>query len=338
VRFPTQTGEVRIAEDPAVDAGQTQHAVKRPASGLISRNGLPPAGYAFSGYTANLLWADLNPAEGSYDFATLDEARALASGHGLQFRARVMAGIHAPGWLKAALGTVTVIDRWDGRSGAPLRWWLPDAATAYRRFMAATAAHVDGEPDVLEVSATLATTIYSEPFQRQTGSAETRANLLAAGYTVEADRSAIAAMIDAHVAFLTTRTGIAHNPFQWVQGDGSAGRPDVAYTIAMMDRARDTLGARAVLQNNSLDAPDANNANVSAMYDAIRARGGAIAFQTRAPARLTGARQVVALLEYAVSLGAGAVELAPSGWQQWITPAQAAAYDARLKDNAEGVE
>jgi hypothetical protein len=161
------------------------------------------------------------------------------------------------------------------------------------------------------------------------GNATTRANLRAAGYTRELDVAAWDAMLGAHTAYRRTRTGIAFNPYQYVKADGSAG-VDVAQSLAFMDRARAVLGRLAVLQNNSLDDPASNTATETALYSGIAARGGPISFQTVAASRMTSSAQVANLCAYAVSLGASSLEFSPSGWQAYMTQAQAAAVNAQL--------
>lgn len=259
----------------------------------------------------------------------IDEAIA----RGVPFRVRLLAGRYAPQWV-LDLGSVTITDPFLGvneKYTVP-RWWTPAYADAYADLIAKLAAEYDGVVPAFSMSGPM--TVSAEPFLHQLASAETRAAVLAAGWSTAAERTAFQRMIEAHAAFASTRTFMAINPGQTY--DPSTGRwklADVSYMRALTDHFVRTLGARAIVQNNSLNVTRAteNEAYVS-MYEymkQLRASGVPIAFQTAQTALVEDLPWV---LDYAVAAGAHLVEL-PANWQELDTPEHLALVDQRLRAN-----
>jgi hypothetical protein len=169
------------------------------------------------------------------------------------------------------------------------------------------AARYDSVPEIREVTMSRCTTVYDEPFIRDRNSPATVAALRAAGYTQAADVRCLNDQIDAHAVWRSTRSGLALSPYQRI--DPAAGGDGVAITVPLMTLCRTRLGARCVLENNSLRTP-LQGGDYTPMYARIQQLGPPISFQTATAAKLGGLETVIGI---AVGMGASAVEL-PRGY------------------------
>ena len=150
----------------------------------------------------------------------------------------------------------------------------------------------------------------------------TVAALLAAGFTQAADVQCLSEQIDAHAVWRSTRSGLALSPYQRIDPAGSG--DGVQVTAPLMDLCRSRLGARCVLENNSLRNPP-QGGDYTPMYALIQRLGAPISFQTAAPAKLGGLETVIGI---AAGMGASAVEL-PQGYGG-LTPGTLAALGTQL--------
>jgi hypothetical protein len=316
-------------------------------AGVVDRNTLTHADYeaVVNDGMVYADWSELQPVAGGpiaehnpIDQAIAD-ARAFAARHpGLERRLklRVFCGIHAPAWAKAlGGGSVAIADPTDGVSGTCGRWWTDAYRQAYGELQAKLAAKYDDAPEIASVVVSGASTVYAETMIRQIGSAPTRANLLAAGYTTAADQAAIRDQIDAAAVWKRTNIEMSFNPYQTVTPDGR-GSTDLAFTLATMDYGRARYGKRFVLANNSLndtaDGSVGRGSTYTAMYDHMRTLGAPISIQTSTAPRM---HDLAGVLELAIGMGANVVEL-PRGYDKpgsnaYLAPEQLAAYDARLE-------
>lgn len=311
-------------------------------AGLISTSGYPDPSYygAVRDVVIKAYWADLQPAQGGpiaadnaidQAIARVQSLNAANPGLGMRLKVRLFAGIHAPGWAKSIGGApIPITDPQGGASGTIGRFWLPVYGTAYQDLQNKLAAKYDGVAELTDVVVARCTTVYSEPFIRDASNAGSRAALLAAGFTWQADEQCELDQMDAHQAWAHTRSSVAFNPYQKIASDGSW-TTDEAFTEQAMDHCRQSLGARCVLENNSIRWPELGGAYAT-MYAHMSALGAPITFQTATldPDRIGDLAETLA---WAVRVGADAVEL-PGGYPRVAGPSLLAPYDQDLRGNA----
>ena len=299
---------------PSIQPSPTAGAGLKPAlGGLLDRDGPPPTGYAavMGGFVVNVFWADIQPEPNGAIRANnaIDQAvttlRSLDTSGRMGLKVRLFAGIHAPEWAKSLGGApISITDPVTGASGTVGRFWSPEFGAAYSDLMTKLSAKYDSVPAVREITISRCTTAYAEPFIRDAANSVAVSNLLAAGFTVAADKQCHQDEVIAHEVWAHTRSDLSFNPYQVI--DGSA-RSDERYTEAMMDFCRATLGQRCVLANNSLRVP----LQFPQMYDHIHALGPPIAFQTAVMAKVG---DLAGTIDTAIGLGAASVEL-PAGFE-----------------------
>jgi hypothetical protein len=295
---------------------QTTKPVKPVMAGLVDRNAMPPAAYqrVLSGFVVNVTWAELQPTAGGPITTgnVIDEAiaalRSLPKGVNLRLILRVTAGTDAPDWAKRLGGDPIAISHKCKRNTCQTetigRFWTDAFGQAYQGFQKKLAARYDGVPKVAQVEIDRCTTFYAEPFLRDPDVATNVQSLLAAGYTAAADDCCQRQEIDAHQVWATTRSGLALNPYDRIDADGTY-TTDEAYTEQVMAYCRSTLGSRCVLENHSLRSP-LQDGPYTSLFSAMLAAGPPLGFQTASPERI-GDWQ--AALQWAVDAGANYVEL-----------------------------
>jgi hypothetical protein len=266
-------------------------------------------------------WASLQPERGGPLTRPNDIDRAIerARADGMKLKLRVRAGIHAPEWAKEIGGppiTVYYTPSTEKNAGEEAgtigRFWLPEFGAAYRDLQDKLAAEYDGVPEVAQVGVTRCGTIFTETYLRNTRDDRNVAALLGAGFTREADETCHVEQVQAHDVWRRTRSGVAFNPYQSIQPDGSV-RVDVDYTISRMAQCREVLGPRCVIENYSLSDTRDEEPGYSRMYEEQRRLGPPFAFQTATAAKIGDFEEV---LRYAADSGANSVEL-PRGYQHW---------------------
>jgi hypothetical protein len=151
--------------------------------------------------------------------------------------------------------------------------------------------------------------------------------MLDAGFSADADRTCQEQQIDAHEVWRLTRTAIAFNPYEHIESNGAFSF-DEAFTEELMRYCRSSLGSRCVLENDSIRYPV--RAGPQALYDAMKQLGPPMALQT-AVAQNVG--NLAFVLQYAVSIGANAVELPPNSSIHLINTDQLLKFDAALHNN-----
>ncbi|MDZ5621575.1 hypothetical protein SFC88_12080 [Nocardioides sp. HM23] len=209
-----------------------------------------------------LPWNTVEKRPGVYDFSAVDQA--LGAHPGVQFRLRFMAGIHAPQWVKDDSGGCVLIEpnSPNGNTGCAPRFWTDSFHHDYVALMRAVAARYESDPQVVEVTNSECTTVYSEPFIL--GADNTSIDRLwRAGYTKQGHETCLRRSTSAMMSlFPTTRVSVAgHSKWQFiVQGPG--GPDDGIYAAswederAMLNELSAAYGSRLVLDDHGLGPDD----------------------------------------------------------------------------------
>ena len=281
---PTPTPTATPTPSPSQSPAPTPTASPTPAppaglkpelSGLLDRQHAPALQLApdLGGWVVNVTWASLQPTQGGPIAANnaIDQAIALirsnpAYAH-MHLRLRVTAGVGSPDWVKTLGGApVYIYNNTDSVGGTVPRFWTAPVEQAYASFQTSLAAKYDNAPEIQDVSITGCMTIYAEPLIRETSSALTVSNLLAAGYTLAADEHCQDQEIIAHEAWNHTHSSLAFNPYQVINANGTSG-VDKVFTQSLMGYCRQMLGDRCTLGNDSIRTPiNTLGPNYPAMY------------------------------------------------------------------------
>jgi hypothetical protein len=175
-----------------------------------------------------------------------------------------MAGIHAPQWVKDDSGGCVLIEpnSPNGNTGCAPRYWTDSFHSDYVALMRAVAARYEGDPQVVEITNSECTTVYSEPFILGADNASID-RLWRAGYTKQGHdtclRRSTATLMN---LFPTTRISLAgHTRWQYiVQGPGGPG--DGAYAASweaereMLNDLARAYGSQLVLDDHGLGPDD----------------------------------------------------------------------------------
>jgi hypothetical protein len=312
---PTSTGTPTTS--PTISP--TPEQLKPVLRGLLDRGGPPTPAFVHlvGGYVVNVHWSDLQLGPGAPITPNNAIDRAITQVHSMNaadhtslgLKLRIFAGIWAPSWAKNLGGPpVAVTDPVSGGGGTIGRFWTPSFGSAYAAFESELATKYDNVPEIREVTISRCTTVFAEPFIRDTANPATVQVLLAAGYSLAADETCQQQEITAHLVWRHTHSDLSFNPYQVIRADGSAGT-DEPFTESMMAYCRQSLGRACVLENNSLRSTVGGT--FAAMYSAMQALGAPISFQTAVLNRVGNLMEAIA---YAISLGANSVEL-PGGYQ-----------------------
>jgi hypothetical protein len=324
--------------EPSLKPPVQEPNLKRPVQGLLDREHFPAAGYtgAVRAFVVNTTWASLQPTSDGPIVRPNDIDRAIeqARSSGMTLKLRVRAGIDAPAWAKRIGGppipmyyTRSTVKKAGQLAGTIGRFWDPQYGAAYADLQTKLAALYDGVPEVRQTGVTRCGTIFTETFLRNTRDARNARALLAGGFSRAADERCHNEQLTAHLVWQRTHSGIAFNPYQVIQPDGSK-TVDLAYTLAQMDHCRAVLGMRCVLENYSLSSRRLCDPDHEAMHAKMRQLGPPYDFQTATASKIGSYRQV---LDWAVSFGASSVEL-PAGYRAW-PPATLDRYTTRLTAN-----
>ncbi|MDX6323862.1 MAG: hypothetical protein QOK15_216 [Nocardioidaceae bacterium] len=305
--------------------------LKAPLQGLVLQQDRPltdaDAG-VYGGQVLTTTWAALQP----HGPGTL--ARHNAIDRGLRavaafndqhpdtpvgIRLRILAGIHAPRWVKRLDGfqPVPVTNMQDVAGGTLGAFWSAGYMRAYADLQRLLAARYDDAPLLLDVVISGCMTIYAEPLQRDISGFDA---LFRAGYTTQADRTCLLRQVDAHDVWQHTHQSLALNPYRpWVQGSGgpTQAATDLSVTSTVASYCRSKLGQRCTLSNNSIRSAYAGYLTgdtdqstgeppYAALYRVLRTEGPPMSFQCAAPSRVG---DIEAAIQAAVQAGANAVEV-----------------------------
>jgi hypothetical protein len=300
--------------------------LKQQIAGLLDKSGQPTdPGFdgVLDGYVVLARWADLQPSAGAPIASNNAIDKAIAQvraydaarrSHPWLLKLRVTAGIDAPEWAKNIGGPpVTIISDRPPLTGTVGRFWLPAYQAAYTDLQSKLAARYDSVPEIREVVISMCQTVFDEPMIRQISVPETDQNLLAAGYTVNADHACHQAAVRAHLVWHETISYYTFNPYQVVSNNGI--QSDETFTEQIQDYCREILGRRCGLENNSIRVP-IQAGGYARMYEHMKSLGPPLTFQL---ADIKKVGDMVAAINLARSYGARSVEL-PNKYQQVITP------------------
>jgi hypothetical protein len=269
---------------------------------------------------------------------------------------RVWAGIDAPNWAKSIGGAPILICDGNAVPASPTpsptpasssqpraqasptpcpavairtvgRFWSSPYEAAWRAVQYQLAKKYDAGAAVNEVTVSSCSSLTSEPFV-QSEDAFSRDSLESGGYTDLKYQQCLANAIpnDYALAWHATPVAYSFNPFRMIQV--TPPQTNLAFTEAVIDGCRAVLHGRCVLLNEALakftpppstPAPSQTPSTAQsyyAMWKYMRAKGGAITFQTASPPNLLAAWGTnVAGWNSAVHLGAqfgaSSIELFP---------------------------
>jgi hypothetical protein len=278
---------------------------------------------AFAGIVVNEAWSELEPTPGREDWAPLDASLAAVQQWNdqhlrspLEVKLRIFAGASAPAWVVAASGGPVTVDATvpvgPGRrqvvSREMGRWWTAPFRQAWSDFQHALAARYDGDPLIHAVSVSSCSSLTGEPFIVGTDPT-TRANLAAAGWSVQAQEQCLEGALADYSGWQRTPVTFAFNPLATDPGT------DEAFTDSIMQACAQSAsegGPDCVLENNDLSATVESERGPSQVYaeiDTLEADDAAdppaVTFQT------VGAAASCPMLAVATAHHATSVELWP---------------------------
>lgn len=329
--------------------GVNTDALKAPCRGLMIRDcrSQPTMSFIDSG-VVQVGWKELETADQRFDGPGWDKIEHMRR-FGLKIRLRILAGAHAPGFVKqiggpgigdpehnidCSSGGVAIWNRWDQRGGCVPRFWLAEVLDQYEQLMVEVARRYEAAPEICEIVNSGCMTLYAEPFYRAHGDAPTNRRLFEAGLTFEKDLAAHRRALLVHDRlFRRTRTSLAVNAWDIIDDSPSHHCASFEPTHELVAWARELMGERLVLQNNGtgLEAGWPEDATPqSNHFYFLNSVQGPKGFQTRTLARLGGSQSGLAnTLERTLKMGANFVEL-PSGFQrfdaEWLKT-----YDEKLE-------
>jgi hypothetical protein len=250
--------------DPNADTGRESGGLKPPLQGLVvtQPQALGTVPYADFG-SMKLPWHAIETSPGVYNFAAIEDA--LAKHPGVRFRLRFMAGINAPQWVKDHSGGCVLIEpnSPNGNTGCAPRFWTDAFHADYVDLMRAVAARYEADPQIVEITNSECTTVYSEPFILGADNASID-RLWRAGYTKQGHENCLRRSTSVMMnLFRTTRVSIAgHSKWQFIL-PGSGGPDDGIYAAswederAMLNDLASAYGSRLVLDDHGLGPEDA---------------------------------------------------------------------------------
>jgi hypothetical protein len=337
---PTRVGVGTTCQATVTDAVSTTDTLSVPmegmtkpiARGVFTRDNIPAAGSPIRIITKKVYWDTLEATRDVVTLAPIESLLDTAQSRGFDgVRLRFSFGADAPRWAKEiGDGPIDYLEAQSDISTTIPDIWDPAYQAEVEELMVAVAAEYDADPRVLLVFASGAQTYYSEPFVRGISAQQNRTNLLAAGYTKALDRAAQTWQLDIMRVFHRTPVGLAYNPWQFINPDGSAG-VSVAYMAEVMDYHLSLFGDRTVLQNNSIRSSYISNP--PPMYAEFLARldePGSTQYQAAGATRIGDADATV---KWAIDyLNASGVELV-NGYQDFHSDVELTNYDTALKTN-----
>lgn len=329
-------GESDVGASSEPVRGTPSVTTKSVVKGTFTRSEMPPAGSAVSYPTVQVFWSDCELTQGVRSRAPIETVLNTAVSRGYAgVRLRLMMGRYAPNWAKAlGSGPVTYVEPQGGATATIPDLWDTAFQTAAANFWAWVAAEFDDDPRLLAVFTTGAMTYYGEPCIRGAQNATTRANLVAAGYTIADDLALQRRAIDWMSGFVKTPVGLSYNPMQEIDSP-SAWHSSVSDMADLMDYHMAACGDRTILQNNSIRASYISSP--PPMYAELISRSATVNTQYQ----VAGAANIGSPIDTAFAetmdwacsyLGASGVELV-NGYANYATDTQIRNWDACLRGN-----
>jgi hypothetical protein len=291
----------------------------------------------FGGVVVQAKWRELQPGNSSNFFPkviedALTKVRAYnltSPNRQLYVRLRIFAGCSdsendAPDWALNLDGSPVTMKAYysTNSAGEPNyetcrtgHFWDPSSnyAAAWRNLQVLLAARFDSHPLIREVAMTSCTSFSAEPFflpfEHQGAKNEplpdtTKPALDNALYNNSIYQNCLANAVTDYDPWQTTRVEFSFNPFY-----GLTEKADIAFSERVMRGCRQAAGLRCILSNHDLDTKTPEG--ILPIYALERKFGPNITFQSLYgdPADLEGT------LRKGISLGAGAIEIWPKGFE-----------------------
>jgi hypothetical protein len=276
-------------------------AVKQPIHGLVSMGstafnngggGLPDNGMeeinahpgVYAGAVINVLWSQLEPQQGVFDYSVIDNALAVIEAYNSKYPAtpvvaklRINSGIGTPGWVMQLTGGPITITAYSGtiQIGA---FWSSTYRAAWQELQAHLAARYDSSSSMGEVAITSCSSRSSEPFIASLD-AVSLAAMQQFGFN---DATYMACLTDAANDYLPWQ----HTPLDFTfnsyrNSDGGTLVENPNFTLQVMESFRAAFGSRAVIANHGLQDPVTSAA--APIYSEFQVLGPPIEFQTISP-------------------------------------------------------
>ena len=232
----------------------------------------------------NVTWAQLEPAQGTFDFSSIDNTLGLIAtyngnnpAHPVVGKLRVWAGPNTPAWAVTLSGGPVTVQGHNVPVQFPSFW-----TTAYRSawvpLQAALAARYDGNAMVNQVTITSCSQQTFEPFIRPLD-AMSVTNMLAAGYTDAQDATCLQNAASDYAAWKLTPLEFPFSPLPHI--DGGKVSVETTTPISLMTSLRSSMGTRLVVANEGLDVTF--NSALAQLYTAFPTVGPPLQFQTYNP-------------------------------------------------------
>lgn len=338
---------------PPTDSGTA--VLKAPCRGLMTRSGpLQMAPYDFvDSAVLQLNWSDIEPSDDAFDWSMIDSFLATARTRGIAVRLRVLAGVHAPNFVKrlghapmndatnnidcSASGGIAIYNRFDMVGGCSSFFWMTPVLDQYRDLMNAISARYDNDAALREVVDSACMTTYAEPFFRAHVDSGSNQRLFTAGLDTTSDHAChTRALADMDAAFHRTRISVAINAWDIIDGNA----PDYFHTswrdtYDFVTAQRTRLGGKLVLQNNGwgeMEGCPAGGTPLSNVYCYLPSMMGPHGYQTETLMRLGSEAGFFDAVDHAVSAHMNFIEM-PAGWMAFDR-AHLAAVDAQLESQA----
>jgi hypothetical protein len=311
------------------------HLKPRVAGLVVAEPSSLPRYRTLDHYLIRCGWDQIETSPNRYDWRPLDSWLDRFPAAFAKFG--VSAGGDAPGWLKAATGTVQVTNVRSGENATCCRWWTTRAIDRWAEFQAALASRYDGDQRVLQVTSAEAATVFMEPFIIGGDNSSGRA-LYEAGCNESTQGAAIVRSTqDMVAAWKTTRVELAlHSQWQIPSATGlESSWPKERDLLRLLSAA---YGEKLMLTDYGLGAAEAVTntgtqtlANSTDAYSwmTLRRREGPIGFQLTIGSPHT-ASTLASAIQGAITMGACYVEHSAYG----ADSPSVRSLDAALKANA----
>lgn len=243
----------------------------------------------FGGIAINATWSQMQPvSNGAIDRTAVDAALAAVRTYNdanpsapLGVKLRIYGGSNAPAWAKSIGGPVRIYRNPAGCGGVEDSclltvgaFWTQPYIASWRSFQGKVAAIYDAEPLIRAVAITSCAAQTDEPFVTTSGPIG-KAHLKTAGYDDQAEQACLSGAVDDYAAWTSTPVDFTFNAYENADSGVDAG-----FTKTVMAACRTKLGDLCILDNHALQTPLTADL---AVYNAIKADGPPINFQTASP-------------------------------------------------------
>ncbi len=234
----SKVAKVKPLIDGLIDKGSEEPYHLDQAFPVTTTSELSGYSTAFAGIVVNVSWAQLEPAEGQFNFIPLDDSLAAVTTYNdqhssdqLGVKLRLWGGFTAPEWAKTLDGPpITVAPSGTTAGGTLGRYWLSDYEQQWTDLQDALAARYDKNALLREVAVTSCNTVTAEPFVMDDAAIS---SLLAAGWTnADQEQCLEGALVD-YGAWQRTSVDFTFNAYSDVSPGGTRS-PDPAFTAEVM--------------------------------------------------------------------------------------------------------